>query len=723
MQIRPTILLCALVAAPLASAARDVAEAVSTLLSRRDEADPALVEELSKAGTREAAEGLVAAYDVMSTILMQREIVRAMPPYDAVEGASQLVLQKLTDVATMAPEPELHEAAIDALARCPINGPDFLRRIVDSAAMDIVRVSAMRHLVEIDPEGDKAWYRAQLERPPADEEKERKPKSGEKIERIDALTELRELALQRLAPDLKESELMELARAKEHDPNAERKDGLRRIALLEFERRGGGKAAKLAEQVYDDKTETPENRALAAGVLARLTGDKFADEFAEAGLKDRSVVPDQLADEMATLLVELRTPKIEKKLAKEFAKAREPAQRFILHALRGTYDEKLFEAVVPMLDSGDPDLAAESARWLGASGKLEALEPLQGALDRTRVPRVASAALQAIGQLRDDPERWTEELRGMTGDSRRYVRNAALEELATQDARMHEDVLITALASDDWTTRKVALEGLLASRSKAGTAAIVGRIGDEEGLMLHRFADVLWQLSGKPFRTNPKAWQAWWQDEGEAFEPISLDELEVLRVEEEQRRLAQTSRANSFFGIRVISHRVIFILDVSGSMEERLRGRYVGENGQIRLDYAKEQLSEVVKRLEKGTYFNLIAFSSGMEAWTPTGLALSTQENIDSALAYAQKLKPGGGTNLYGALKTAFDDPEVDTIFVLSDGEPSVGGITDPWGIRNEVATWNRDRGVVIHAISVGGKFRVLEWLAEDSGGEFTQVR
>jgi hypothetical protein len=28
----------------------------------------------------------------------------------------------------------------------------------------------------------------------------------------------------------------------------------------------------------------------------------------------------------------------------------------------------------------------------------------------------------------------------------------------------------------------------------------------EEGLMLHRFADALWQLSGEPFRTNAKAW-------------------------------------------------------------------------------------------------------------------------------------------------------------------------------------------------------------------------
>ena len=269
----------------------------------------------------------------------------------------------------------------------------------------------------------------------------------------------------------------------------------------------------------------------------------------------------------------------------------------------------------------------------------------------------------------------------------------------------------------------MALVGLLASRSKAATGAIVARMGQEEGLMLHRFADALWQLSGKPFRTNPKGWQDWWKAEGESFEPIAREELDRLRLEEERRRLAQTTRANSFFGIRVISHRVIFILDISGSMEERLRTAYQGEQGEMRLDFAKREMIAAIQRLEKGTFFNLITFSNDTDSWTPSGMALSTPENLDSAVAYAQKLKPGGGTNLFGAMRTAFADPEVDTIFVLSDGEPSIGQITDPWGIRNEIATWNKDRGVVINAISVGGKFRILEWLALDSGGVFTQVR
>ena len=54
---------------------------------------------------------------------------------------------------------------------------------------------------------------------------------------------------------------------------------------------------------------------------------------------------------------------------------------------------------------------------------------------------------------------------------------------------------------------------------------------------------------------------------------------------------------------------------------------------------------------------------------------------------------------------------------MLSDGEPSVGEVTDPELIRERVATWNEHRRIVIHTIGVGGTFQILEWLATDSGG------
>jgi hypothetical protein len=63
----------------------------------------------------------------------------------------------------------------------------------------------------------------------------------------------------------------------------------------------------------------------------------------------------------------------------------------------------------------------------------------------------------------------------------------------------------------------------------------------------------------------------------------------------------------------------------------------------------------------------------------------------------------------------------VDTIFVLSDGEPSVGDVLDPFEIRAHVKRWNKDREIVINSIAVGGSFQILEWIAEDSGG--THVR
>ena len=93
----------------------------------------------------------------------------------------------------------------------------------------------------------------------------------------------------------------------------------------------------------------------------------------------------------------------------------------------------------------------------------------------------------------------------------------------------------------------------------------------------------------------------------------------------------------------------------------------------------------------------------------------------DEAQEFVDRLGAMGGTNLYGALRHAFTDPDVDTIFVLSDGEPSVGDVIDPFEIRMHVKRWNAERDIVVNSIAVGGSFQILEWLAEDSGG--THVR
>ena len=74
-------------------------------------------------------------------------------------------------------------------------------------------------------------------------------------------------------------------------------------------------------------------------------------------------------------------------------------------------------------------------------------------------------------------------------------------------------------------------------------------------------------------------------------------------------------------------------------------------------------------------------------------------------------------------MRQAFQDQDVDTIFVLSDGEPTTGEVIDPHRIREDVRRWNKHRGIKIHTIAIGGNLEVLEWLAKDAGGTYRQMR
>jgi len=106
-----------------------------------------------------------------------------------------------------------------------------------------------------------------------------------------------------------------------------------------------------------------------------------------------------------------------------------------------------------------------------------------------------------------------------------------------------------------------------------------------------------------------------------------------------------------------------------------------------------------------------------VEKWVDGGLAAATQKNRDEAKSYIERIGANGGTNLYDAVELAFEDKDVDTIFIMSDGEPNLGKESDPVVIREHVKAWNEHRGIVINTIQVAGQFQILDWLAEDSGG------
>ncbi|MBI4229310.1 MAG: VWA domain-containing protein [Planctomycetes bacterium] len=198
---------------------------------------------------------------------------------------------------------------------------------------------------------------------------------------------------------------------------------------------------------------------------------------------------------------------------------------------------------------------------------------------------------------------------------------------------------------------------------------------------------------------------------------------------------------STFYGLPVDTDRPVFVIDISGSMSAS-QGAAARE-GKNRLDIAKEQLRAVVQALPRDAVFNLVVFESGVRAWRP-GMTPATPENKATCLAFIAALTPMGATNLMGGLDEAFGitsariadgrgQPDYtvsgreasslpDTVYLLSDGAPSAGRVTDPAGILREVARLNRSRGIRIHSLSIGADSPFLRDLSSANHGTFRHI-
>jgi hypothetical protein len=155
-------------------------------------------------------------------------------------------------------------------------------------------------------------------------------------------------------------------------------------------------------------------------------------------------------------------------------------------------------------------------------------------------------------------------------------------------------------------------------------------------------------------------------------------------LQREKQSLAdQASRAlaaveNRFEGIALTGRRVIFLVDMSGSMElvdekTAAPAKWLG---------VRETLAKVMRSLTDLTKFQVIVFAD--KVVYPLGndgrwLDYDPKASADRALKALAETKPNGPTNMYTAFESAFRfrDLGLDTIYVLSDGLPNVGpGLT-----------------------------------------------
>jgi hypothetical protein len=110
-----------------------------------------------------------------------------------------------------------------------------------------------------------------------------------------------------------------------------------------------------------------------------------------------------------------------------------------------------------------------------------------------------------------------------------------------------------------------------------------------------------------------------------------------------------------------------------------------------------------------------------VDAWKPaiTPLDPATRKEVT---AFVKASEPAGQTNLYGALEEALKDPKLDTIYLLSDGAPTLGLYLETQDILAQVSKLNQLRKVKINTIGFNlnaDERKLMEQLAEQNYGVF----
>jgi len=339
-------------------------------------------------------------------------------------------------------------------------------------------------------------------------------------------------------------------------------------------------------------------------------------------------------------------------------------------------------------------------------------------------------------------------LAGMVEDEDPRVRVAAGLALRDLDDMKYVPQVLKILEDPHWQVRSAAIDAVWKLRPRAAVEPLIERFGKEKGRLQLEAHRVLVSLTGKDFGMSSDAWQDWW-----------LTRLKKHgdkgRLEPEYSRYVikpQKTVTRKFFNILTNSKRIVFVLDVSDSMNRYakplrpMKGVQPGGTT-TRFEILKAELMFCLSGFTEEDWFNIILFGTEVHAWKPA-LVQATASTRKSAVSFVRGRSLSGETNLYDALVRAFGVPEKtvktgrghfdeiaggkraerfkegpETIFLLSDGVPNRGAVTDAGKIVREITRANRVRRINIHTIAVG-RFHAdfLRTLAMDNGGQAVTV-
>ncbi|MBC8328501.1 MAG: HEAT repeat domain-containing protein [Planctomycetes bacterium] len=344
--------------------------------------------------------------------------------------------------------------------------------------------------------------------------------------------------------------------------------------------------------------------------------------------------------------------------------------------------------------------AARSLGQLGFAPGVKALASAAG----DKAPMLRANALEAL--VRIEPENYAKRFLAALADKDGGVRCALLgltPELFPAEA---EALATTGLTDEDWRPRLQAVENLGAIKTKTSVDGLIEATGDGRPRVAQAAGDRLRAMTGMAY-ARQEQWRAWWAKARESFEfPEGTG----------QGQASAADTVATYNGIRVSSDHIAFLLDISKDMVDPRTSDQVRK-----IDAAVAELQRVLEMLEGEMVFNAHLYSDQVEAIFKEPEELSKRSR-KKALAELEDASLKGYKNIWGALEAVVSDPQLDTVYLLSAGEPEVGLYVHWNRVTEHLMDLNRFHKVVVHTVAYSGNdwYREqLKKIAEVTGGDY----
>jgi len=367
------------------------------------------------------------------------------------------------------------------------------------------------------------------------------------------------------------------------------------------------------------------------------------------------------------------------------------------------------------IDAADPEMRAAAAAAMGGTGTDAALTAIRKALEFDAAP---------------------------------IVRVRALEALLAWKVAVVKDAVIAALKDRHWQVRALAIAVCVRSNLVEAVGPMIEALASETGRLRKDLDDALFRLTGTRLYGDVGLWQDWWLSNADAMAKKAqelekaghydkaLGPLEDWEGDDADADADETKRkgaTSAFYGITTLSKRLVFVIDISRSMNDAAqakpaattgqKNKYAAPKGNRKLDIAKWQLHRAIQDLPKDAAFNVVVYSESYKVWEKE-LVAATPRGKKKAHKFVDQINGNGTTNIGDSLDAALDQ-DADTVFLLSDGNPNRGRVSDLEKLLTQLLKRNRRARRVIHTIGIGEVegSSFLKDLARRTGGRYVGFR